>query len=198
MLTWLGQWWLKQISHFILGKCIVDCYLIEYPQSLLHPLHMVYVHNPYHKFGKLCPRWRKCIFIRYNEHSKGYVFIGEHEYETILELESWDVTFLKDNFPCMVEIDRDLHFHEMMDPNIRSTLEQKLMFKPSGSKLVLIASIVRDPILRKKFQHIIHRWWFEIEGEIHIVSQYDDVEPKSVHEALICPIKDEWRKIMEE
>ena len=113
MLTWLGQWWLKKISHFILGKCIVDCYLylIEYPQSLLHPLRMVYVHNLYHKFGKLCPRWRKCIFIRYNEHSKWYVFIGEHEDETILELESWDVTFLKDNFPCMGEIDRDLHFH---------------------------------------------------------------------------------------
>ena len=46
-----------------------------------------YVHNPSHKYGKLGPRGRKCIFIRYSEHSKGYVFIGKHEDETITKLE---------------------------------------------------------------------------------------------------------------
>ena len=42
-----------------------------------------YIHIPSHKYGKLGPRERKCIFIRYNEHSKGYVFIGEHEEQSL-------------------------------------------------------------------------------------------------------------------
>ena len=31
---------------------------------------MTYVHSPSHKYGKLGHRGRKCIFIRYSEHSK--------------------------------------------------------------------------------------------------------------------------------
>ena len=49
---------------------------------------MAYVHNPSHKCRKLGHGGRKCIFIRYNEHSKGYVFISEHEDRIITELES--------------------------------------------------------------------------------------------------------------
>ena len=84
---------------------------------------MAYVHNLSHKYGKLGHRGRKCIFIRYNEHSKGYVFIGEHEDGTVTELESGDATFLEDNFPHMGKIDRDLHLYEMMDTDIRSILK---------------------------------------------------------------------------
>ena len=36
-----------------------------------------YVHNTSHRYGKLGPKGKKCIFIRYSEHSKGYVLIGE-------------------------------------------------------------------------------------------------------------------------
>ncbi|RVW77963.1 hypothetical protein CK203_048286 [Vitis vinifera] len=70
------------------------------------------------------------------------------------------------------EIDRDLHFYEIMDPDIRSTPKQQLMLEPSESEL--------------------------IEGEVHIVTQYDDAEPNSVQVALTCLTKDEWRKAMEE
>ena len=157
-----------------------------------------YIHIPSHKYGKLGPRGRKCIFIRYSEHSKGYVFIGEHEDGIVTELESWDATFLKDDFPCIGEIDRDLHFYEIMDPNIRSTPKQQLMLEPSESELVPIASIVKESILRKSSQQIIPWRWFEIEGEVHIVTQYDDAEPNSVQVALTCLTKDEWRKAMEE
>ena len=45
--------------------------------------------------------------------------IGEHGDGTKTELESRDVTFLKDDFPCMSEIVKDLHLYEMMDPDIR-------------------------------------------------------------------------------
>ena len=57
-----------------------------------------FVHNPSPKFGKLGSRGRKCIFIRYGEHSKGYVFIGENANGTVTEIESLDVTFLENDF----------------------------------------------------------------------------------------------------
>ena len=84
---------------------------------------MAYVHNLSHKYGKLGHRGRKCIFIRCNEHSKVYVFIGEHVDRIVTKLESRDVTFLEDDFPRMGEIDRDLHLYEMMDTDIRSILK---------------------------------------------------------------------------
>ena len=43
----------------------------------------------------------------------------------------------------------------MMDPNIRSTLEQQLMLEPSGSELVPITSTVNESMLRKSSQKII-------------------------------------------
>ena len=70
---------------------------------------VAYAHKPSHKYEKLGLKGRKCIFIRYNEHFKRYVFIGEHEDKIVIELKSWDVLLLEDNFPCMSEIDRDLH-----------------------------------------------------------------------------------------
>ena len=112
---------------------------------------MAYVHNPSHKYGKLGHREGKCIFIRYNEHSKWYVFIGEHEDGIVIELESRDVTFLEDDFPRTGEIDRDLHFYEIMDPDIRSISEQQLMLESSGSELVIVASIVKESTLRKSY-----------------------------------------------
>ena len=111
---------------------------------------MAYVHNPSHKYEKLGHRGRKCIFIRYSKHFKRYVvFIGKHEDGIVTKLESRDVTFLEDDFPCTWEIDKDLHLYEMMNPNIRFTLEQQLMLDSSGSKLVLVENIVKESILRK-------------------------------------------------
>ena len=37
-----------------------------------------------------------------------------------------------------------------------------------------------------------------MEGKVHIITQYDDVDPKSVQKTLTCLAKDEWRKKMEE
>ena len=65
------------------------------------------------------------------------------------------------------------------------------MLEASGNELVPIISTIKESILRKHSLQIIHWQWFKIEGEVHIVTQYDDVEPKSVQEALTCPTKDE-------
>ena len=52
--------------------------------------------------------------------------------------------------------------------------------------------------VEKKFTIIIPRWRFEIEGEVYIVTKYDDAKPKLVQETLTCPTKNEWIKTMEE
>ena len=91
------------------------------PSNLRPWRSMTHVHNLSHKYEKLGHRGRKCIFIKYSEHSKGYVFIGEPKDRTVTELESQDVTFLKDDFPRMGEIDKDLHLYEIMNADIRWT-----------------------------------------------------------------------------
>ena len=74
-----------------------------------------YVLNTSHPHGKLGARGKKCIFIRYLEHSKGYVFIGEHNSGSLTEFESRDVTFLENDFPQQGDINKDLSFYETMD-----------------------------------------------------------------------------------
>ena len=74
-----------------------------------------YVLNTSHPHGKLGARGKKCIFIRYSKHSKGYVFIGEHNSGSLTEFESRDVTFLENDFPQQGDINKDLSFYETMD-----------------------------------------------------------------------------------
>ena len=74
-----------------------------------------YAHISSHKYGKLGPRGRKCIFIRYSDTSKGYVFVGQEESGGITEFESRDVTFLEDTFPRQGEISQDLSLFETLD-----------------------------------------------------------------------------------
>jgi hypothetical protein len=45
--------------------------------NLRHCECVAFVHDMSHQHDKLGPRDKKSIFIRYSEHFKGYVFIGE-------------------------------------------------------------------------------------------------------------------------
>ena len=83
------------------------------------------------------------------------MFIGEHEDGKVTELESRDATFLEEDFPCMGEIERDLHLYDMMDLGIISTPKQQLLPEPSRSELVPITSIMKESILRKSYIQII-------------------------------------------
>jgi len=58
-----------------------------------------YVHDPSHKYGTLGPKGKKCIFVRYSETSKRFVFMWLQESGSITEFESRDVTFLESEFP---------------------------------------------------------------------------------------------------
>jgi len=54
-----------------------------------------HVHNPTHRHGKLGPRATKMVFIRYPEHSKGYVMFGNHPNGGMTEIDPVMLTFLR-------------------------------------------------------------------------------------------------------
>ena len=74
-----------------------------------------YVHNNSHQYGKLGPRGKKCILIRYSELSKGFVFVGEEADGRVTEIESRDVIFLEEDYLTRGEIEFFFQFYEMED-----------------------------------------------------------------------------------
>ena len=73
----------------------------------LHPWGCVaYVHNNSHQYRKLGPRGKKCIFIRYSELSKGFVFVGEETDRRMTKFKSRDVVFLEEDYPMRGEIEK--------------------------------------------------------------------------------------------
>ena len=68
--------------------------------------------TPYELWG---PKGKKCIFIRYLESSKGYIFLAEDINGSVTKIESRDVVFLEEEFLGQGELDRDTHFYEMED-----------------------------------------------------------------------------------
>ena len=77
-----------------------------------------YIHNTSHRYGKLGPKGEKCIFIRYSEHSKGYVLIGEQPDGSVTELKSRDVDFIKSEFSNIGEVKKNLTLYKMMDQEV--------------------------------------------------------------------------------
>jgi hypothetical protein len=76
-------------------------------------LFMIYYYQP----DKLDPQGKKRKFIRYSEHSKGYVFIDEQSSENIIEFESQDVIFLENEFSRKIEIGQDFSLYEEQEQN---------------------------------------------------------------------------------
>jgi len=71
------------------------------------------VHNPTHKHGKLGPRARKMVFIRYSKHSKGYVMYGEQPDGSMKEVVPRNVDFLEDEFPSTGEVKKDSQLYKL-------------------------------------------------------------------------------------
>ncbi|KAL0349840.1 UNVERIFIED_CONTAM: hypothetical protein Sradi_4133200 [Sesamum radiatum] len=80
----------------------------------LHPWGSTgFMHSTSHKYGNLDPSAYKLIFIRYCDHSKGYVMFGEHRDKGMTEIESGDVDFLEEDFPSLSEIKGNLELYEL-------------------------------------------------------------------------------------
>lgn len=81
-----------------------------------------YIHDTSSKFGKLGPRGKQCVFVRYPEVSKGYVLVGEQENGQVTEMESRDVTFIEDQFPKLGDIGQDFSLYEAVDFDTHGSL----------------------------------------------------------------------------
>jgi hypothetical protein len=77
----------------------------------------VFVHDTSHQHGKLSPQGKKSIFIRYSEHSKGYVFIGEQSSGSVTEFESRHVIFLENEFSGKGKIVQNFSLYEVDEQN---------------------------------------------------------------------------------
>jgi hypothetical protein len=108
-----------------------------------------YIHNTSNEYEKLGLRGGKCIFIRYSEHSKGFVFTGEKANGKVIEIESRDVIFLEKIFPMTGEVEKDFQLYKIknLDYGATSHLVEDLeeTFNPSrisGSDLVSILTLM--------------------------------------------------------
>uniref|UniRef100_A0A2N9ERH0 Retroviral polymerase SH3-like domain-containing protein n=1 Tax=Fagus sylvatica TaxID=28930 RepID=A0A2N9ERH0_FAGSY len=135
-----------------------------------------FVHSTTHKYGKLGPRARKHIFIRYSDSSKGYVMYGEHPNGGMTKIESRDIDFIETDFPSIGNANRDLDLYDESD------------LQPSGSITLDQDSQAR----RVSSRGHIPRRHFEIEGNVLLCDARDVDEPASFNEALHSPDRDEW------
>ena len=65
------------------------------------------------------------VFVRYSEHSKGYVMFEEHLNGGIMEIDSRNIEFLDDEFPRVGEIKKDLKLYELQQNGLLSLGEGK-------------------------------------------------------------------------
>ncbi|KAL0457635.1 UNVERIFIED_CONTAM: Retrovirus-related Pol polyprotein from transposon TNT 1-94 [Sesamum latifolium] len=133
-----------------------------------------FVHSTSHKYGKLGPRASKLIFIRYCEHSKGYVMYGEHPDKGMTEIESRDVDFLEEDFPSISEVKGNLELYELRDPQ--------------GGASITVEEVNVEEYLRR----------YEIEGESFMCASVDIDEPATYEEAVTSPNANEWITAMKE
>ena len=143
---------------------------------------VAYIHNISHKYGKLGPRGKKCIFIQYFEHSEGFVFIGEKVDERVTEIESCDVVFLEKVFPKTSEVEKDFQLYEMknLDYSAISHLAEDLdetfnSPKNSGSDILSIPTLNEQSQPRRSIRESIPRHRFDIEEEAFIISPQDEL-----------------------
>ena len=167
-----------------------------------------YVHNTSHRYRKLGPRGKKCIFLRYSEHSKGYVLRGEQPHGSVTELESRDVYSIESEFPNKCEVEKNLTLYEMMDQEggapsgliedkeeiLETPRDSRSDSQPSGSTPLEADPQQLQP--HESNQGNVPRCHFEIEGKVFMITSWDDDESKTVQEALSSFVSDEWMKEM--
>jgi hypothetical protein len=99
--------------------------------------------------GNLVIGGEKCIFIRYSEHSKGFVFIGEKVDGRVMEIELHDVVFLEKDFPTTCEVNNAFQLYEKENIDYGTTshsienLEETLNpHRNSGSDIFSIPTLM--------------------------------------------------------
>ena len=139
-----------------------------------------YVRIPSQQLGKLDPRGRKGIFIRYPENSKGYVMICELPDGGLTEIESRNVDFIEHDFPSRGDVRKDLELYDLTESQEvnapilsegRDLQPIPMVAEDSGSKLPPSGSSPledddsEDPLPHRTQRVSVPRRRFEIEGE---------------------------------
>ncbi|KAL0282692.1 UNVERIFIED_CONTAM: Retrovirus-related Pol polyprotein from transposon TNT 1-94 [Sesamum radiatum] len=171
-----------------------------------------FVHSTSHKYGKLGPRASKLIFIRYCEHSKGYVMYCEHPDKGMTEIGSRDVDFLEEDFPSISEVKGNLELYLLRDPQGGASItvegetpnsypvidgDNESDPKLSGS-CSLEEHNSQNPQMRRSKRGGIPRRLYEIEGESIMCASVDIDEPATYEEVVTSPNANEWITEMKE
>ena len=92
------------------------------------------------------PRGKKSIFVRYPEVSKGYVFIGEQENNTVIEFESRDVVFIENEFSKLGDVGQDFTLYETQEMDTQRLLHSsgRNLEEEDNDLLLLIDTNVHD------------------------------------------------------
>lgn len=164
----------------------------------------VYVHNTY-QHGKLGPRGKKCIFVRYSEHSKGYVD------GTVYEIESRDVDLLEIDFPNKGNESKEMNFYEMEEdlgsPTRTIETEEAIPQAPvdSGSDMPSSSSLPLNeespaPQMRRSQGVTLHVVSLRLRlMPLWLMSDaQEDEEPRSYRDALSSGTSDKWIIAMKE
>ena len=167
---------------------------------------VAYVHDSSHKYGKLGPRGKKSIFIRYSKHSKSHVFIGENESGSVIEFESRDVMLLENEFPKRSDVDQDLNLFEMDDqddlfiPSQMGDIFENVLRSPDPSRNETDESglVPLDHQPRRNSWDQVPHWGFDIDGKALMTILQDNDEPNTIEEVLSSPNKDKWINALED
>lgn len=138
------------------------------------------VHDPSRTFDKLDLRGKECIFIRYLEHSKGYVFIAEQVNGSIFELTSWIAIFLENNFLERGDRTSDLYIFEIEEfdtciaplqpnPQVEDDHEE---FYPSGSERNI--QVPQEGPLQSSEPTPILWCHFDVETKVFVLQEEDE------------------------
>ncbi|KAL0336693.1 UNVERIFIED_CONTAM: Retrovirus-related Pol polyprotein from transposon TNT 1-94, partial [Sesamum radiatum] len=179
----------------------------------LHPWGSAgFLHSTSHQYGKLGPRASKLIFIRYCEHSKGYVMYCEYLNKGMAEIESRYVDFLEEDFPSISEVKGNLELYELRDPQGGASITvegETPHFYPvidedneSNPKLSGSCSLEehnsQNPQMRRSKHGGIPRSRYEIEGKSFMCASVDIDEPATYEEAVTSPNANECITAMKE
>jgi hypothetical protein len=166
-----------------------------------------YVHFTSHPHGKLGPRAKKCIFLRYPKGSKGYVFLGENEDGTRTEIESRNANFLENEIPGIGETSKDIEFFEVEDepiptqegedPSVSGSGIDMDVPEPSSDAPELPVNESHEP--RRSQRGKIPRRFHVIGGDVAMMAaSLDEVEPMTYKQALSLPNANKWKAAMQE
>ena len=165
---------------------------------------MAYVLDSSHKYGKLGPRGKKCIFIRYFDTSKGYIFVGEDLSGSVTEFEARDATFLENEFPSQSEVTNgNIEFFEAnppLDNELHPSIEEEGGIYSSPPPQRASSIVMDEPEPRRSRREPVPRRRFDIEGgtsSIFLAAQDGLVEPRTVKDALSGPNSEKWMSAMQ-